>query len=70
MSNTANQMSQMVGKHAMLRCYAFEILVRVMDAKQSYGQLRYHVTPENGKGASWVDASRLRVTEHAATVLP
>ena len=69
---THNQMHSAIGKHAQLRVDGFTFAVIITDAKLTYGQLRFAVTPENGTGTQWVDAGRVVVqnADHHATVLP
>jgi hypothetical protein len=57
------EMSKTVGATALLRIEAFSVGVKVMDAKQAYGNTRYLVTPTNGQGEAWVDSSRITITE-------
>lgn len=48
-----------IGKNATMEIDKFKISVSVMDAKNSYGQDRYLVTPDGGTGSAWVSAQRL-----------
>ena len=57
---TAIQFGKYIGQHAWLRGEGMLIGVVVMDAKSSYGQTRFYVTPEVGVGGVWVDAGRVK----------
>ena len=37
------------------------VAVMILDAKQSYGQLRFSITPAQGSGSIWVNASSLQL---------
>jgi len=50
----------------MLAAEAFLVPVEVKDAKQSYGRVRYLVTPVGGAGEAWVDVDRLTWQEVGA----
>ena len=59
---TTKELAQVIGKSAFLHVEnVFLVPVTVEDAKMSYGQVRYQVTPVGGSGASWVDSSRVKV---------
>ena len=55
-----------IGSSATLATEAFLVPVEVKDAKQSYGRVRYLVTPVGGAGEAWVDTDRLSWKEVVA----
>ncbi len=69
---TVNEMGKVIGKQGMLKSETtgVEFAVTILDVKWSYGQLRYAISPVNGKGVFWVNENKVRVEAHHATVLP
>ena len=55
----AIEMGQAIGRMAWVNQNGLTILVRVENAKLSYGSVRYLVTPVSGTGSVWVDSSRV-----------
>jgi len=55
----AIEMGQAIGRMAWVNQNGLTILVRVENAKLSYGSVRYLVTPVSGTGSVWVDAGRV-----------
>jgi hypothetical protein len=53
------EMAQVIGKVADLRIESFQIKIRILDVKVSYGNTRYLVKPVAGSGEAWVDESRV-----------
>lgn len=53
------QLAKAINKTAMLRTEGFLVSVLIQDVKQSYGNVRYYVSPVNGNGSAWVDESRI-----------
>lgn len=53
------KLAQAIGKQALLRTEGFMVHVTINDVKQSYGNVRYYVTPVSGSGSAWVDESRV-----------
>lgn len=56
------ELSQYIGKQGLLP-YPDKILyslVRVVDAKHAFGNLRFQVTPVSGTGLVWVDSNRVK----------
>ena len=58
---TVSRIKDVIGSRAYLAVERFTILVRITDARVNYGDEEYLVEPVNGKGQSWVKASRVRV---------
>lgn len=52
-------LAKAINKQATLRVEGFEVEVTIYDVKQSYGNVRYYVSPVNGSGEAWVDESRI-----------
>jgi hypothetical protein len=59
---TTAQTAHLIGREGALRVSAaLAVAVRIVDVKQSYGNLRYLVAPLAGLGQEWVDAGRVVV---------
>jgi hypothetical protein len=56
-----SELAAQIGRTATLagRRNEFKTTVRILDAKQVYGKLRYQVTPIEGTGSVWVNAERV-----------
>ena len=63
MTYTAATMSQAIGQTVSVRFDGFQVTMRVLDAKQSYGVPRVQVTPVSGTGTAWIDLTRCSRTE-------
>lgn len=56
----ASELMKYIGKRGMLNCEkSLQVTVKILDAKQAYGQLLLNVHPENGNGNVWVAANRV-----------
>ncbi len=44
-----------IGKQAIYRVNGLNFLVKVLDVKQSYGKIRYLITPIKGSDETWVE---------------
>ena len=51
---TARELAQYIGKKGSYQIGDLSIQVEVLDAKVSYGQTRYLITPVSGEGSRWV----------------
>jgi hypothetical protein len=54
------ELSQKIGQTVKLSTNDLMVEVVINDAKVSYGNIRYYVSPVAGNGSVWVDASRVR----------
>jgi hypothetical protein len=62
--NSAASLSRAIGQEALLRADGgLWVSVLITDAKLSYGNVRYLVTPVRGSGTVWVDSSRIQIME-------
>jgi hypothetical protein len=61
--NSAATLARAIGQEAMLRADGLWVSVLISDAKLSYGNVRYLVTPVRGSGTVWVDSGRVQITE-------
>jgi hypothetical protein len=57
------ELSKLIGKRAVLSSDKLSFAVHIVDAKTSYGNLRYLVTPASGSGQVWVDSNRVQLDE-------
>jgi hypothetical protein len=59
--STSNELQEQVGKYATLAGadHGIQFYVKVVDAKVTYGRVRYEVIPASGYGHQWVAGSRL-----------
>jgi hypothetical protein len=61
---TAAEMTKVIGRTGSVyfrgECSVF---VRIVDAKVSYGTLRYQVEPVAGTGCVWIDATSIAIVE-------
>ena len=64
MSNpyTVESLRQYVGLTGALSSDKLQFDVLILDAKVSYGNARFLVTPVSGSGEVWVDSSRVTVS--------
>lgn len=53
--------AQVIGKTGTWGIEGLTVGVTILDVKQVYGSVRYAVSPINGNGVKWVDASRVKV---------
>jgi adenylyl- and sulfurtransferase ThiI len=51
---TVRELAQYIGKTGTYQIKDMRIDVEVLDAKVSYGQTRYLITPVSGEGSRWV----------------
>ena len=63
MTYTAATLHQAIGQTVNVRFDSFQVTMRVLNAKVSYGVPRVLVTPATGTGEAWIDATRCRSTE-------
>jgi hypothetical protein len=52
-----------LGQRAQLRMDRMTVEVRILDAKVSYGCVRFQVQPVTGTGVQWVDECRVAFAE-------
>jgi hypothetical protein len=48
-----------IGHVGLLELDGFKFPVKIMDVKQSYGSIRFLVSPVAGSGEKWVSADRV-----------
>jgi hypothetical protein len=60
---TTAELAKVIDNKALLRTNELLVEVIIKDAKLSYGNTRYQVTPSSGEGLVWVDSSRVRLLE-------
>lgn len=60
---TVQTMQSAIGSKGAIRENTLTIYVRILDAKSAYGTVRLQVTPVEGSGFAWVDASRVVLFE-------
>lgn len=56
-------MSQFIGKIGTVNQGGLYVDVKVLDAKKSYGCIRFLVSPMAGSGEVWVSAERVRAMD-------
>ena len=56
------ELAKNIGKTADLRTENLLVTVNILDAKSSYGRIRYLIEPVEGSRQQWVDASRVLFT--------
>lgn len=52
---TTIDLQKYIGKKGIMKVNGLEIDVKIIDAKFSYGNYRYLVTPVSGKGEVWIE---------------
>jgi len=57
--NTVQQLLPAIGEQITIRMQDLYVACLVLDAKNSYGQVRLLVRPVAGDGQQWVELSRL-----------
>ena len=60
-----SELMKLINREALLRTNELLVKVIIKDAKLSYGNIRYQVTPSSGEGLVWVDSSRVRLVKEA-----
>jgi hypothetical protein len=67
---TTQELAKQIGQTATLagRRNEFKTAVRILDAKQVYGCLRYQVTPLEGTGSVWVNAERVTFSNESEVI--
>lgn len=61
---TAQEAISILNSYATINQGGLTVNVRITDVKQSYGVIRYQVTPISGFGSIWVDATRVNLGEY------
>jgi hypothetical protein len=56
-----NEYKHLIGKTGFIVFNELCIKVSILDVKNAYGKIRYRITPKEGSGQSWVDASRVEL---------
>lgn len=56
------ELVSMIGRRGMLRCDGLVVEVNILDVKESYGQVRYLVSPVAGACEKWVNDTSLEST--------
>jgi len=54
------KINPVVGSKQLVRFEKVDILCHIRDVATTYGRVRMEVEPVNGKGAQWVESTRLR----------
>lgn len=49
------ELLQTIGKEGFISLNGLKVNVKVLDVKNSYGRIRYQVTPLSGEGEIWVE---------------
>ena len=65
--NTVKQLQPALGDTVGVSFEKLTIACRVLDAKNSYGQVRLLVAPLAGDGEQWIELGRLRAIAVATT---
>lgn len=60
---TTSVLSGYLGKVGTVWVGNMKVNVKVVDVKQSYGCLRYQVSPVDGSGATWMDAGSVSLNK-------
>lgn len=62
MPQTTATMSLEIGAYVYLPAAGLEVLCRIDDVKNAYGNLRYQIRPVEGRGSAWVNATSVQRT--------
>jgi hypothetical protein len=57
--HTARQLAPAIGAEVLVRFESVNIACTVVDAKNSWGQVRLLIQPVAGKGQQWIELGRL-----------
>lgn len=52
---TITELASLVGQEGTVNLGAFNVRVKVLDVKESYGRVRYQVAPVAGSGEMWTE---------------
>lgn len=66
MTHTAQSMIPAVGQTVLLKVDDLRVECIVMDAKNSWGNVRVQISPKSGTGAKWVELSSLALMKQPA----
>jgi hypothetical protein len=55
----ALEMAQSIGKTGFLQIDKMQFHVKILNVRESFGRLDFHVTPVDGNGSQWVDSHRV-----------
>lgn len=53
------EVQKYVGKRALVGLGGLSVIVTITDIKNSYGKLRFNITPVSGSGSVWVETVHL-----------
>lgn len=53
------EIQEFVGKDATIEVNGLTVNVKILDVKNSYGNIRYQITPVSGSGETWTEKIKL-----------
>lgn len=56
---TTLELSAPIGKTVMVRMQEFSVPCVILDTKESWGRVRFQVTPLDGEGVAWIEDGRI-----------
>ena len=62
-AEAARARARLIGQHGMWLTRKSEFPIVIQWVENQYGVLRYLITPRDGKGSSWVNADKVRLTD-------
>lgn len=64
---TTKELARPIGRTGTLAVFTapqtLHVAVKVLDTRECWGRIDYHVTPVGGSGETWVSAERVTLTE-------
>lgn len=57
---STREMMQYVGMVASVQVESWIVPMKIVDVKESWGRLRFLVTPIHGTGTAWIEEQRIR----------
>lgn len=58
---TVKELASFIGKQGFLNIDNMQVKVTVMDVRQVFGRIDFQITPMDGNGNNWVEASRVNM---------
>jgi len=67
-SATVETMSRLIGAEGYIRDRGMDVNVRVIDARQSYGNIHVLIAPLSGSGSTWTTAESVQLHPRIVSV--
>jgi hypothetical protein len=58
---TVKELTQYLGRSGHYHVQGMQVVVQVIDARISFGQVQLEIAPYSGSGSTWVDRDSIRL---------